>query len=67
MFLYVFMSGLGLFLSWSRTKDLRCVNRILKLVVNFWLVIAIFIPLGVWYKPENFLMDLSSIVQNITG
>lgn len=65
--LYLFLSGYGLYISYSKSYFLNPFKRIFKLYLNFWIVCLIFIPLAVYLRPEYYSVEIGEIIKNITG
>lgn len=65
--LYILLSGYGLYLSWMHNHKLKGFSRVLKLYVNYWIVIALFIPIALWVAPDKYDITLASVVTNLTG
>lgn len=65
--LYLFLSGYGLYITFQRNPNTQPWKRILKLYLNFWIVFAIFIPLGSWLQPNHYPGSWTDFLNNITG
>lgn len=67
--IYIFLSGYGLNYIYEKTggKGMRTANRVLRLYVNYWLILLLFIPLGAWVSPETYPKDLPTFILNFTG
>lgn len=64
--LYVFLSGYGLYLSRAHTLA-RNGRRVASLYVRFWLVLALFLVLACWLRPETYPGSLMEFLYNFTG
>ena len=65
--LYLFLSGYGLYISFSKNVNWSPFKRILKLYLNFWVVCIFFIPLAIYLKPEFYPGGFKEIIKNFTG
>lgn len=65
--LYLFLSGYGLYLSNKSGNASSPWKRILKLYLNFWIVLGVFISLASILYPERYPGDVGEIIKNFTG
>lgn len=66
---YLFATGYAFYLMFSKNPNQflsRNIIRLLKLLINFWMVFLIFIPLGFFFgKESTFTPDLSNFILNL--
>lgn len=63
--IYLFLGGYGLASVFqSAGQQLQGGRRALSLMVNFWLIFIVFVPLGIWYNPERYPGDVPTFVLN---
>lgn len=67
--IYIFLGGYGLACVWQQNSDhqMNVARRALALMVNFWLVCALFIPLGCIFNPSRYPESMTVLLLNITG
>ena len=65
--LYIFLSGYGLYISYTRFPNLQIKKRIVLLYINLFLVAFIFIPLGLYLNPTLFEVNIKTIASNLIG
>lgn len=66
--LYTFLSGYGLFTLYEKTQEhtMSPIRRSLKLLLNYWVVFAIFIPMGCIIAPEDYSLSTECILNFTT-
>lgn len=66
--LYIFLSGYGLFTLYEKTQEhtMSPIRRSLKLLLNYWVVFAIFIPMGCIIAPEDYSLSTECILNFTT-
>lgn len=67
VWLYVFLSGYGLYISYQKKTYANPWKRILKLYINFWIVFVLFIPLACYLRPDHYPGTIWDLIKNITG
>ncbi len=67
--IYIFLGGYGLAATYQTTPGhrLQGSRRALSLMVNFWLIFLIFIPIGCWVNPARYPGDLLTLLLNVTA
>ena len=66
--LYTFLGGYGLAATFrNRQGQMNNRRRALLLMVNFWVVCLLFIPLGCLFRPDIFPGSWSKLLLNLTG
>lgn len=71
--MFIFLSGYGLYIQYGENIKVQYIfQRLLKLYMNYWVVIAIFIPIGQYmgkYKIEmkSFLLTITGIKPSYNG
>lgn len=65
--LYVFLSGYGLYLTRRSRPQMRNGRRVALLYLRFWVVLALFLPLGCLLYPEVYPGSVLDFVYNLTG
>lgn len=66
--LYIFLSGYGLFTLYEKTQEhtMNPIRRSLKLLLNYWVVFAIFIPMGCIIAPVDYSLSTECILNFTT-
>ena len=64
--IYIFLGGYGLAATYLKADGhrLQAGRRALMLMVNFWLVFAVFIPIGCWVNPLRYPGDGITLLLN---
>lgn len=66
--IYIFLGGYGLAVTCRNSRgQMHNGRRVLSLMVNFWTVCLIFIPIGCILRPEIYPESLSLLLLNLTG
>ncbi len=69
--MYLFLSGYGLYIisaDSKRTLTFKTgIKRIFLLYINFWIILLIFIPIGIWLVPGIYPGTWINIISNITA
>ena len=67
--IYIFLGGYGLAITYQNANNHSMHNgrRALSLFVNFWIVCAIFVPLGCIINPVLYPGSLSTLLLNLCG
>lgn len=65
--LYLFLSGYGLQITYNKTKSINVFRRIVSLYITLWIVVLVFIPIGLVVNPIWFDLSLKGILMNLTG
>lgn len=62
--LYIFLSGYGFFTLYEKTQEhtMSPIRRSLKLLLNYWVVFAIFVPMGCIIAPEDYSLSTECIL-----
>lgn len=64
--IYLFLSGYGLSFVFDKQQGkMQVGKRLRKLMLNYWVVMAVFIPLGAYLVPESYPGDLKTLVLNL--
>ncbi|MCF0198636.1 MAG: acyltransferase family protein [Bacteroidaceae bacterium] len=65
---FLILGGYGLYSVYQRGHDGNRFRRILRLYTHYWIILAIFVPLGWWFVGANrYPGDLKNIVMNMIG
>lgn len=66
---FLMVSGYGLFYTYKQQRlNIRSTtNRTWKLYVHYWIVLLIFVTIGVFVKPEHYPGKWMDMVNNVTG
>lgn len=64
---YLFLSGYGLYYSWSSGKTLIPWSRCLKLYQVYWISLLVMVGLGYFIKPADYPGSIIKVVENVTG
>lgn len=66
--LYIFLSGYGLFTLYEKTQEhtMSPIRRSLKLLLNYWVVFAIFIPMRCIIAPKDYSLSTECILNFTT-
>ncbi len=66
---FLMMSGYGLFYTYKqqRLSTRTTAKRTFKLYVHYWIVLLIFVCIGVFVAPDHYPGNLGDVVNNITG
>ncbi len=65
--IYIFLGGYGLAATYQDNRQLQGFRRALSLMVNFWIIFLIFVPLGCLVNPDRFPGDGLTFLLNITA
>ena len=67
--IYIFLGGYGLATTYQKIPFYKMNNgrRALSLMINFWIVFSIFIPIGCYFNPSLFIGSISTLLLNISG
>ncbi len=66
--IYIFLGGYGLAATYQQdNRRLQGFRRALSLMVNFWLIFLLFVPLGCWVNPDRYPGDALTFLLNITA
>lgn len=64
---YLFLSGYGLYYSWSSGKELNPWHRCLKLYQVYWVSLLVMVGVGYYIKPVDYPGSGIKIIENVTG
>lgn len=66
---FLVCSGYGLAYTYHRGRLLVKLQgkRVLRLYLNYWLILAIFVTIGCFVRPDHFPGSLTTVVENFTG
>lgn len=64
---YLFLSGYGLYYTWSSGKEIKPWNRCLKLYQIYWISLLVMVGLGYFVKPAIYPGSFFRIFENATG
>lgn len=64
---YLFLSGYGLYYSWSSGKELKPWSRCLKLYQVYWVSLLVMVGLGYFIRSAEYPGSGIKIIENITG
>lgn len=64
---YLFLSGYGLYYTWSSSKELKPWSRCLKLYLVYWVSLLIMVGLGYFIKPTEYPGSIIKVIENVTG
>lgn len=71
--MFLFLSGYGMYVYYKDTINTKnIVQRILKLYMNYWVIVSIFIPIGVYmgkykFHLKEFLLTITALKPNYNG
>lgn len=66
--IYLFLSGYGLSAVYEKSAvAMHIGRRLLKLYVNYWIVLLLFVALGSWIAPDRYPGDAVTLVLNLTA
>lgn len=65
--MFTFLSGYGMYISYGKkeVKFKEILKKILKLYINYWVILIIFIPIGGWLGVYQ--INIKEIILNITA
>lgn len=66
---FLMMSGYGLFYTYKqqRLSTRATAKRTFKLYVHYWIVLLIFVSIGIFIAPDYYPGDWKDVVNNVTG
>lgn len=64
---YLFLSGYGLYYTWTTGKDLKPLNRSLKLYQVYWVSLLVMVSIGYFIKPAIYPGSILKFLENATG
>jgi len=63
--MYLFLSGYGLYISYSAGNGRRSWKRLIPLWINYVLILAVFVSIGTALNPQRYIGSFSELMQNI--
>lgn len=64
---YLFLSGYGLYLTWSSSTELKPLHRCLKLYQVYWVSLLVMVGVGYFIKPSTYPGSIIKVIENVTG
>lgn len=64
---YLFLSGYGLYYTWSSGKELKPLRRCLKIYQVYWVSLLVMVGLGYFIKPAEYPGSIVKAIENATG
>lgn len=64
---YLFLSGYGLYYTWSSGKELNPLGRCLKLYQVYWISLLVMVGVGYFIKPSDYPGSIIRVIENVTG
>lgn len=64
---YLFLSGYGLYYTWSSGKELKPWSRCLKLYLVYWVSLFVMVGLGYFVKPAVYPSPIMKVIENATA
>lgn len=65
--MFLFLGGYGLYCVYTKGRDKHHISRIIKLYLHYWVILAIFVPVGIFYGGGNYFTSLTRVLENLTG
>ena len=64
---FLLLGGYGLYYVYQRGKDANRYKRVFRVYFHYWVILAIFVPIGFFINPDKYPGNISNVLLNIIG